>query len=763
MNKNIFIFFLLGLFFTASVVSAQESKYEGQEIVEVKVLGNKMVSESVIISKVKTKKGEVFSTKVINDDLSRLYDSGYFTLISIDVEEVENGVRVDFIVKEKPMLKEIIFTGNKKIKSSRLKKKMESVEGEVLNEYQVKDDIETIKEYYESKGFSLAKIDYEISIDESTGRAIVTVHIEEGLRIHIAEIKFEGNEALSARQIIKVMRTRKDTLFSSGILKEEQFKADLENILRLYRSHGYLDVKILDVVRDYNEEGTKVWITIKISEGDKYYVGTISVSGNDEYPTEKIMSLMKLKTGAIFNPDIFERDMAAVRDFYNAEGYLDARVRTSTSLDSETGRMDVSYKISRGDISYVRRVDIRGNTRTKDIVVRREVTVYPGEVCDSVKLKRSRDRLQNLGYFEFVDVSIRPTDIKHEKDVIVEVKEQKTGEIGFGAGYSSIDYLIGFVEISQSNFDITNFPYFVGGGQKLRLRADIGSKRQDYLISFTEPWFMGRRLSVGFDLFQRTRKYYSKYFDEKRRGFNIRLGKSLGAFNRADLAYSYQQVDIAHVSDDASDEIKQEAGKRYVGTVALALVRDTRDSWLFPTRGYRLMIRPEVAGVGGNTKFTKLTASGSVYFPLFWEHIIRVGARAGVVEQYGDNTRVPIFDRFFLGGATTVRGFEYRAISPRDSNDEPIGGKTMGMATIEYTFPLITRVRGAFFYDTGAVFKNAGEFHLDQLNGSVGLGVRLKLPIGPIQVDYGIPVITDSVNEDERGDGRFSFSMGTTF
>lgn len=755
-------FIVVGLFYHF-IAAAQVSKYEGEEVVEVKILGNELVSENVVLNKVKTKAGDVFSSKILNDDLNRLYDSGYFSNISIDVEEVTDGVRVNFIVKEKPMLKEIIFIGNKKIKSKKLRKKMKSVEGEVLNEFQIKEDIEAVKEYYESKGFTLAKIDYEISVDEPTSRAIVSIFVKEGVRVHIADIQFEENQALSARQIRKVMRTRKDGLFTSGILKEEQFEDDLEYIITLYRSHGYLDARIADVDQKYNDEGNKVWITIKIFEGEKYYTGTITITGNEKITTEAIEKTLKCKSGSVFNPLLFNNDMSDVRDAYYARGYLDARVRGSTVLDPDTGKMNISYKISEGEITYVRRVDVRGNSRTKDIVIRREVSVIPGEVCDSIKIKRSRERLQNLGYFEYVDVSLRPTDIKHDKDIVIEVKEQKTGEISFGAGYSSIDYLIGFVEISQSNFDITNFPYFLGGGQKMRIRADIGSKRRDYLLSFTEPWFWGRRLSFGVDLFQTTRKYFSSYFDENRRGVNLKLGKSLGEFNRADLIYSYQQVDITNVSDDASEDIKQEAGKRYVGTVGLGLTRDTRDSWIFPTRGYRIMFLPEVAGLGGNTEFVKLTGTGSIYFPLYFKHVLRLGAKAGVVDQYGNSSRVPIFDRFFLGGATTVRGFDYRDISPRDSNGEPIGGKTMGMGTIEYTFPLITRIRGAFFCDTGAVFAPAGHFAFGDLNTSVGVGVRLRLPIGPIQVDYGIPVITDQVNEDEKGKGRFSFSMGTTF
>lgn len=758
--QKLILFTIFYLLFS-SLILAQSYKYEGEIVKEVAVLGNKLVSESVILSRVKTKPGDRYNKESIDEDLRRLYESGYFSSISIDVEQVKDGVRVSFVVKEKPMLKEVIFIGNKKFKSSRLQKLMKSNAGEALNESQIKDDIEEIKDFYEKKGFTLAKIEHEISVDEATGRAIVTVYIEEGLRVHITEISFTGNKALTVKEILKVMRTRKDTLFTSGILKEMDFEEDLHNIRELYRSRGYLDNKIVDVKREYNEEKTRVRLTIEINEGRQYFAGSVILGGNEKFSLEELQKLLKVKPGDVFSPPALNRDLAGLRDFYYSKGYLDARVRASTSLDTKTGNMDISYKITEGEITYVGRVEVRGNSRTKDIVIRREVLVVPGEVCDSIKMKRSQQRLQNLGYFKYVDVSLRPTEEKRRKDVVIEVEEQKTGEISFGAGYSSIDYLIGFIEISQKNFDIMNFPTFVGGGQKLRIRGEIGSQRQDYVLSFTEPWFLGRQLSAGFDVFKRTRKYFSKYFEEERLGGDVRIGKSLGDYNRGDLIYSYQKIDISEVKEDASNAIKEEEGTRYVGSIGLALTRDTRDSYIFPTRGYRVVVRPEVAGAGGDTEFWKLTGSGSIYFPLFFEHVVRVGGQAGIVEEYGDSTRVPIFDRFFLGGATTVRGFDYRAISPKDENDEPIGGRTMGMVTAEYTFPLITRVRGALFYDIGGVFPDAGEFDFDNLNAAVGVGVRLNLPIGPIQVDYGWPVMKDPSNEDE--DGRFSFTMGSAF
>jgi len=762
MRKLLNMFCAVVFLFAASFAFAESSQYEGQPIKEIAVLGNKLVNQQIVLSKVKIKVNDPYKKETVNEDLKRLYDSGYFSNISIDVEAVEGGVRVSFVVKEKPMLKEVIFIGNKKFKSAKLQKVMKSTIGEVLNESQVKEDVEEIRNFYEKKGYTLAKIEHEISIDEASGRAIVTVYIEEGLRVHVTQISFKGISVLKPKEILKVMKTRPDTLFSSGILKEGEFAVDLDSIVQLYRSKGYIDAKIVNVERNYNTAKTNVFVVIEISEGKQYFTGNITIEGNDKFPLEDLKKELKVKEGDVYSPPQLNKDLGKLRDYYYSRGYLDARIKASSTLNESTNRMDIAYKIMEGDITYVNKVDVRGNARTKDIVIRREISVIPGEVCDSIKLKKSQEKLQNLGYFKYVDVSLRPTEDRSKKDIVVEVEEQKTGEISFGAGYSSIDYLIGFVEISQKNFDIMNFPSFIGGGQKVRLRTELGSKRQDYVLSFTEPWFLGRKLSAGFDVFKRTRKYYSKYFEEDRLGGDVRLGKELGEFNRADLMYTYQKVDITNVTDDASWEIKQEAGTRYVGSVSLELSRDTRDSWIIPMRGYRVAIRPEIAGLGGDTEFYKLTGNGSLYIPMFFEdHVLRLGAQAGIVNQYGDSTRVPIFDRFFLGGATTVRGFDYRHISPRDENDEPIGGNTMAMGTAEYTFPLISRVRGAFFFDIGDVAPNYASFENGYLDAAVGLGIRLNLPIGPIQVDYGWPVIKDSNNEKE--DGRFSFSMGSTF
>jgi len=764
MQKRI-IFIITAVFFiilgSQSIGMAGLFKYNGKIIKKIVILKNKFVKKDVILKKIKTKVGSPFNKETIDHDLNRLYLSGYFDKLSISVDNVKGGLRLSIIVEEKPTLKEIIFTGNKKIKKRKLKKLMDIPEGGLLRETKIKEGVEKIKDYYEGRGFSSAEVNYDISVDKASRRAIVTVDVKEGTKIHVARVTIVGNKQLRTKAVLKVIRTRRHTLFRAGILKAAVFQDDLDRIIQLYSSKGYLDAKVIDVKRRYDREKAHIWITIHISEGRKYFINKTEITGNKKFPLKKLAKLIKGKPQDVFTPGGLNRDIARLRDFYYERGYLDASIRAATSVDESTGNINIVYKIVEGEISYIRRVDIEGNTRTKDIVIRREITVVPGEICNSIKMKRSQEKLRNMGYFKYVDVSVRPTEEKQKKDVVVDVQEQKTGEIAFGAGYSSIDNLIGFIELSQKNFDITNFPSFTGGGEKLRLRTEFGSKRRDYILSFTEPWFLGRHLSVGFDLFKSTSQYFSDYYDEKREGGDVRFGVGLGDFNRLDMIYKYQMVEITNVVDKASSEIKREAGKHYVGSIGLNLSRDTRDNWIFPTRGYKLVLSPEMAGLGGDTKFMKLTGSGSIYLPLLFKNVLHLGAKGGIMDRYGSTKRVPIFDRFFLGGADTIRGFDYRDISPRDEFNESIGGNTMGMATVEDTFPLISRIRGAVFFDIGGVFPDAGEFHFDKLNAAVGVGVRLSLPIGPIRVDYGIPVVTDDANNGANP--RFTFSMGTTF
>ena len=761
MRKEIGIYLLKILivvfFFTVS-------SYGDEEVVlkEIRVKGNKTISENVVLSKIKSRRGQPFSRYILNQDLKRIYSLGYFAQISIDVEETIDGVNVTFVVQEKPILKEIIFEGNKKFSEKKLRKKMEIKLGSVLSESQVKEDIEQIRAFYEEKGFQLADISYDIRVDESIGDALLIIRIIEKEKIKIERCEFIGVTAFKPKQIFKVMKTKKAGLLSSGILKKEEFDEDLERIVNYYRSEGFLDAQIINVEQQAGKKKNRITIRITIDEGRQYYVGIMIVQGNERFPTVDLTKKMKMKKGDVFTPKKLYGDISTLRDYYYEKGYIDVKVSYETVINPDTGDLDLVFSIKEGELSRIGKILIKGNVKTKDIVIRRELKVKPGEIFDGVNVKRSQERLLNLGFFKTVFFDIEPTNIPDERNLVIQVEEQKTGELGFGAGFSSIDKLIGFVEITQKNFDLFNFPRFTGDGQKLRFRTQFGKERRDFILSFTEPWFFNKPLSFGVDLYNRDRKYLSDVYDETKIGGKIKFGKRITDFIRADLGYTLEKVDITDVAEDASDLIKVEEGKNTVSKMSLTLTRDTRNNFFMPSRGMNNSVTAEYAGgiLGEDRDFTKYYTTNSLYIPLWFETVVRFSVKAGTVDNFGDSDRVPIFERFFLGGANSIRGFKYRDVGPKDEFGEPIGGQSMFAASVEFTFPIIAKVRGAVFYDTGNCWVDPTGFDLGDLRAGAGVGLRVQLPIGPIQIDYGYPINRDEYTDDKA---RLHFNIGYAF
>lgn len=759
MKKTLLVALLFAIGISVSIPASAVDNDPGKTVKEIVVLGNRTVDDAVVLSRVKTKVGEPFTQKTANEDLKRLYDLGYFMNISIDIEDFADGLKIAFIVKEKPFLKDIIIEGNKVFKREKIIDTMGSKVNRILDESRIKKDIEEIRKMYEDKGYYSLQLSYKTSIDENTGRAILFIKIVEGKKMFVKEVKLEGIKAFKEGQIRKLLKTKSRWLLNAGYLKEDQFKEDLDRIHAFYVSKGYIDMKIKDVKRVFKQDSAELYIMIAVEEGKQYIIDKISFKGNKIFPTDDIKKGLKMRTGMTFIPEDYRNDVSSVDNYYTSKGYIEARIKVDTITNYEAGKVDLVFNIEEGELFYIEMIDIRGNVVTKDKVIRREIGPKPGDKFDGVKIKRSQQRLDNLNYFKSVEVDYEPCARKGKKNLVFTVEEKKTGELSFGAGFSSIDSLVGFAEISQSNFDFMKFPSFTGAGQKARLRIEGGNERQEAILSFTEPYLFDRRLAGGFDAFVSNRTYLSDYYDEQRIGFDIRFAKALTEYIRGDVIYTLENIKLK-VDDDASEELKKENGTRSVSKVTFKLDRDTRDSFVYPTRGNRFILINDIAGLGGATYFVKGTGRGTQYVPMPWfeGHVLRLTGEIGLVQEYGSSEFVPIFDRYFLGGGNSIRGFKYRKVGPKDSNGEPIGGNAEMFASVEYDFPIIAMLGGAFFYDTGNVYRKIGDISLGKQCGSLGAGVRLNLPVGPIQLDYGYPIYVD--NETERGNGEISFNVG---
>jgi len=564
-----------------------------------------------------------------------------------------------------------------------------------------------------------------------------------------------------------LLKTKSAWLFNPGVLKEETIQEDIERIKSFYRREGFADV---EAGYDVQPDPKKPFLYIKISiqEGKKYLVGNVTVKGNKDILEKDILAKLKDCTpGKVFSDEAMRNDISNIQSLYFDRGYIFAEIQETTSLNSYTGRTDIIYAIAESNIAYVDKIKIRGNIKTKDIVIRRELRIRPGDRFDGEKLRRSKERLQNLGFFEEVSYDTEDTDIPNKKNLIVEVKEAKTGTFSFGGGYSTVDQFVGFAQVEQNNFDWRNFPYFTGSGQDLKFRASFGTLTSGFDFSFTEPWVFDYPISFGFDAYRREHRKEEDVgygYDEKVTGGDLRLGKEISEYIRVDLMYRFDNINISNVDAAAQRDLQDEEGINNISSLALAFTYDDRDSKMDPTRGNILTGSIQGAGgfLGGDKDFWKFFGRASHYFPLFRGSVLETRGRLGVANYYGDSHSIPIYERFFAGGAYTIRGYEERTIGPFDPvTKDPLGGSAMFVGNLEYLYPIFNFMKAAVFYDTGNVWSEIKDIDLDFKSG-FGFGVRVKTPIGPIMVDYGIP-LNKASGEDKRGGGRFHFSMSNSF
>jgi len=753
---------------------------DGSDVYKVSIrhVGPPAVSDSLILANIRIEVGSTFNRNSIDDDVRNLYATGYFYVIQV-LEEYDptQGYHLIYLIQGNPTLTDIRYEGNTKYKDAKLLKTITSRVGRPLNDRMLFEDSLAIKKLYQKAGYPGTKVEYVPSIDEQAGRATVTFKIEETPKIRIEDVLFEGATAFKQKKLRKAIKTRRWWMFSwltgTGAFKEDQWEEDQDRLAEFYRGQGYLDFELKDVKFDYPEPNRMV-MRLQVFEGKQYHVGSVGFTGITLVDTNAIVDDLRMPGGEVFTPSGLYTDLETVEDAYGALGHIDARVRPQKNANVETGNMDLVYDVTEGERVFIERVEIRGNTKTKDRVIRRELLVNPGEPFNKVLVKFSTNRIGLLNYFEKVAWTDERTDAPNRRDLVINVDEKSTGNIQVGAGLSTIDDLVGFAEVSQSNFDLFNPPYFTGGGQKAVLRLQLGTERQDYLLTFQEPWLFGRKLIFNQDLYHRELNFQSTLYNERRTGTSTSLTRPLGSERlRGTLSYTLENVGILDVSPTASPAIKDEEGEQLISEVGIRFDYDQRAGGMMANRGYRSILDLGLAGgpFGGEADFYRMEFRHAHYFRGFGEgHIIEVLARAGVTENYGRSDSVPLFNRWFLGGAFNMRGFEYREVGPKDITGEPLGGETYWFSSVEYSIPIIDRVRFAMFYDIGMVYQDAysfdsrvydrnGNFIIDtgNYNDNFGFGVRLNLPIGPLVFDYGIPITSDRRNDSS---GKFQFRAG---
>ena len=732
--------------------------------IDVEYTGPASISKERILAQMRTKVGQIYSNEIVQEDIKALYGTGYVRNVRIFAQPQGDGVKVIVAVQTQAVLREIEINGAERVKPKRLRKEMKVRLNQAVNEQALEEARQKIIEIYQGKGYNDVSVEYRVEpIDEKRGTARVIFTVTEGVKGAISEIRFEGNAHISQKILRKQMKTRGRTLIyfvdKTGRLDEVQLEQDLDKVREYYQNHGFIDVAIKEVRKDRTPKGPMI-ITIVIAEGPQYHVSKLSITGYEHTTDSRVRAFLKMKEGSVYSPKQLHDDAKAVADAYGSGGYVDL-VITPEGTPAGPALIDVHYLIEEGPRSFVNRVNIEGNTRTKDKVIRREVLVAPGDVFNTVRVDTTKKRLENLGYFAKVETYPEDTDIPGRKDLTVLVQEKRTGSLSFGGGFSTVDKLVGFAELTQGNFDMFNWPSFTGGGQKFRLRIQYGTERKDFILAITEPYFLDRRLSLSGQAFYNEANYLSAEYNQRNYGVLFELRKPINAYMYGTLGYMLQDVDIFDVDPTASEFIQSQKGSSVESKILSSLVFDSRDNPLLSRRGQRVTLSPMIAGgfLGGDVQVYAFDLEGSQYFRLPKDTILLINGEISTVSQWGSGTQVPIYERLFLGGSNNLRGFPFREVGPQDENGEPVGGQSLARATFEWTFPIIEKARGALFYDMGFVNSSAWSFGFNHMASDVGVGIRLDLPIGPLRLDYGYPVMRDGYN----GGGHFNFNVGYQF
>ncbi len=719
----------------------------------VSVVGNMRVDEAAVLKRLKSKAGEPFNPDNVKEDIISIFGMGYFDNVLADYSITASGLELKFVVEERPYLKKISYKGHDEVGLETIEETVTLKKNTVLDRVLIKENAEIIKALYATEGFYLATVTPVLTYKGPV--AELTFDIDEGKEVKVKKITVIGNDRISSNKIKRTMKTKEKGFFSlvtgSGKFDQFQYQSDLNSIINLYFDNGYIQSDIVDQSVQLSEDKRWFYITIAVTEGEQFKVGDLDVSGDILTTRADLLEKFDLRSSDVFDRSKLSKGMEEIRFMYGDEGYAKAEVTPRTRINEKDKTLDIDVNIDQNGLIYIERIDISGNTRTRDKVIRREIELTEGDLFSSTGLKRSRNNLRRLGFFEDVNFIESPGTTPDRLKLDLEVTERPTGAVSAGLGYSTVDKIIATASISQANF--------MGSGIKLEISGTVSASSNSYVLSLTEPWLFDKPISAGFDLYNTTKEYPD--FNMNKQGGTIRFGFPIfRRYTRGYLTYKYEDVDVSNVSDTASFTIKEQEGTTTVSSVRAYVKHDTRNDAYFPTDGYVLTDSVEVAGgiLGGTTNFAKYEVSAQRFFPMPWDTTFSARAMLGYIHSF-DGERVPVYERYFLGGISTIRGFATREVGPKDILGEFIGGETMMVMNLEYIFPLFKQknFRGVAFYDAGNAYD--GPLDISDLRHGAGLGLRWFSPIGPIRLELGFNLNPRDGEEAKQ----WEFAIGASF
>lgn len=739
--------------------------------------GKAPVQRAFLDHNTRLRKGAHFEAGLLDEDIKHLYRTGAFSDVSAEtVKRPDGNVAIRYTLKLKPRVRKISISGNEKLKTSAIRDKTTLAEGAPLNEKNLRDTLGAIRKLYKDDGYNDAQVSWKL-VDVAPGEIDVNIVIRENLKVRVNDVRFEGVSAVDESELKDVMANRYSWLgalpligkhLNYGLLDREELSVDEARLRDCFLKYGYLDVKIAPpVVAPLADDPEYADITFKITEGKPYKVTSVKIAGVPEEDRKILESMVKIRTDEVFSLPEETETVRAITDYYETLGHTDVIVRAVRQADYGKHTVDVRLDVTPGRRYRIRQVHITNNVYTKDKVIRRELAVQPGDPVDRSRIEVSKSRLMGMGYFTAVEATTANADDVSEKDVEFRVQE-KDDRFNFkiGAGFSDVNSLVGMAEISSNNFDLFSPEnWFYGGGQRFRVQGLFGIERMGFNVDFTEPWLFD--LPLKFDLSGYWNEVDYEYWSERRIGVRTGLSRKIfDDFTSITAGYKFEQVNVYDMSHRLGTETRREGGRQWVSQLSLMFDRDTRDDLMNPTSGYNInllgAISPRILGSSSN--FYRFEAKASGYYSFFDKAIIvMAGLRAGVVSDFNRDESTPIFERYFLGGGDTLRGFSYRDVSPLDSAGKPQGGNTMLLGTMEISHPIWRFIRGAAFIDAGNTWENPYSFGPGGINVGAGYGLRIMLPMinAPVKLDLAYPIVNNQDNLSSKI--RFHFNMGFTW
>ena len=744
------------------------------KVVSVKVKGNRRIEAAAILQVLQIRAGELLDHEKVDADLRAIYKLGHFRDVQAETEKVEGGVVLSFLVQEKPVVREIKIEGAKEITPEKVREAVEIKPNTIFSSKDLQKSIKKVKKLYADDGYYLAEVEGSTSKRSETEMDVI-IKVKEGKKVLIQSIAFDGNRAFSKRKLKKNMETSEEWMFSwltgAGTYKEEVLKNDMALLTELYMNNGYVNVKVGEPKVELLPDKSGMKVSIGITEGEQFRIGKLDFKGELLESSETLMKKLTQKSGELFSRAALRTDVFALTDLYADKGYAFANATPQTRMNPDSHTIDITFEMEKGSLVHIDRINIAGNTKSRDKVIRRELRLNEGELYSSTALKRSKQNLMNTGFFEEANLVTAKGGFADKLDLNVDVKEKPTGTFSIGAGYSSLDGIIGQGSIQQANF--------LGLGLKATAAASFGSKSQTYNLGLTDPYFLDSKWTVGADVYRTERQYLD--YTRRATGGDIKAGYPLSDTLSTFWLYKYEEKEIFDESAALQENIRIGAilapeVRSSTSAILASLTSNTTDYRIDPSSGMIDSLSLEFAGLGGTNRYLRYLTEHTLFYPVGLGTVASLRGTLGLIQSIGKE--IPLDEKFYLGGISSLRGYSGRTVSPvkttRPNNADGagvfassvnrvyLGGEVEAVANLEYTFPLLKEagLKGVVFFDAGNASTTIGNTFSNFLT-SYGAGVRWFSPIGPLRLEYGIPI--NPREGIDKSSGRLEFSIGSIF